>query len=60
MGVQIDETGAHNLARSVDGPRSIQVGDVAPLHGDRVALDQHGGEEAGAAGAIDYQTVGDQ
>ncbi len=60
MRVQVDETGADHLARGVDGPCRVQVGDVAPLHRNRVALHQHRGEEAGAAGAVDHQAVGYQ
>ena len=57
VGMQVDEAGAHHMAGGVDGPGCFQVGNVAPLHGDRVAFHQHRGEKAGAAGAVDHQAV---
>ena len=60
MGVEVDETGTDHVAGRVDGPDGFQLGNVAPLNGDRVTFDQDRGEEAGTAGAVDHQTVGYQ
>ena len=57
MGVQVHEAGAHDVPRSVDYSGGLQVGSIAPVNSDPLALNRHRPEIAGAAGAIDNKAV---
>ena len=62
MGVEVNKAGADDQAGGVDdaGGVAAEVGVIAPVDGQHVAGDGHGGAEAGAAGAVNYLAVGNQ
>ena len=57
VGVQVDESGAHDHARSVDGARRVEARHVAAPDRHCIALDQHCCPEARAARAVDNLAV---